>query len=202
MSLRVCVFCSSGRKVDTMYYREADAVGRLIGERGWRLVYGGTTTGPMMTLAAAAKEAGGSVTGIVPQCLVKQGLVNDDLDTLKFVLDMNTRKQAMLNLSDAFIALPGSIGTLEEMTAMIAMRTLGITDKPVILVNTNGHWDHLIALFEKMKEQGFTHDSFAEAYDVVEDADAAIHWLEAWDTRKNKATVVEQENLVSNGESA
>lgn len=151
----VCVFCGS-RSGDLADYADAATrLGRSIGERGWRLVYGGSRAGLMGLVADAALAAGAQVLGVIPHSLVDREVAHDALSELRVVSTMHQRKQAMAEESDAFIALPGGIGTLEEMFEVWTWRQLGYHDKPVGLLNIAGYYDGLIGFLDHAQGSGF-----------------------------------------------
>ncbi|WP_297582165.1 TIGR00730 family Rossman fold protein [Roseibium sp.] len=151
----VCVYCGSSFGSDPSHEASATRLGQLIAEAGLRLVYGGGSVGLMGTVANAALESGGDVTGIIPRFLEKREVMLDTLEDLIITKDMHERKHLMFQKSDAFIALPGGIGTLEEAVEMMTWAQLGQHKKPVLLANINGFWSPLLELFDHMRAQGY-----------------------------------------------
>ncbi|POF28842.1 LOG family protein [Roseibium marinum] len=151
----VCVYCGSSFGSDSSHEAAAIWLGQLIAEAGLRLVYGGGSVGLMGTVANSALEAGGAVTGIIPHFLEKREVMLESLDDLIVTKDMHERKHLMFQKSDAFIALPGGIGTLEEAVEMMTWAQLGQHRKPVALANINGFWSPLLELFDHMRAQGY-----------------------------------------------
>lgn len=151
----ICVYCGSGEGQDPEYARAARSFGRILAEYGIGLVYGGGNLGLMGLVAAAAGEAGGHVTGIIPDFLSEREGIHREVDELIVVPDMHTRKRLMFEKSDAFVALPGGIGTLEETVEMLTWHQLGRHRKPLALANINGFWNPLIGLFRHMREERF-----------------------------------------------
>ena len=151
----VCVYCGSSFGSDPSHEASATRLGQLIAEAGLRLVYGGGSVGLMGTVANAALESGGKVTGIIPQFLEKREVMLDTLEDLIITKDMHERKHLMFKNSNAFIALPGGIGTLEEAVEMMTWAQLGQHKKPVLLANINGFWSPLLELFDHMRAQGY-----------------------------------------------
>ena len=151
----VCVYCGSRPGADPAYAAAATAIGTLIGQRGGQLVYGGGRAGLMGTVADAALAAGATVVGVIPQALVERELGHQGLTELHVVETMHQRKQMMAERSDAFIALPGGIGTLEELFEVWTWRQLGYHDKPVGLLNAAGYYDRLISFIGETERQGF-----------------------------------------------
>lgn len=165
----ICVFCGSRRGRDPAMAEVAAALGRLLAENGIRLVYGAGGVGLMDVLAQAALDAGGLVTGVMPRHLATKELIKQGLSELHIVESMHDRKRMMFDLSDAFIALPGGIGTLEETVEILSWRQLGIHDKPVLLLNAGGAWGHFAALMQDRAEAGFCARSDLDLYEIVDD---------------------------------
>lgn len=150
----VCVFCGSSNNVDRIYKDEAAALGTEIARRGMTLVYGGGDVGTMGSLASAAMDAGGEVVGIIPEYL-NERVQHLPLTQLMIVKGMHERKAAMQEKADAFIALPGGIGTMDEFFEIWTLRYIGLHRKPVGLLNINGFYDALIEFLHVMNAQGF-----------------------------------------------
>jgi uncharacterized protein (TIGR00730 family) len=151
----VCVFCGSRSGASQAFEAAARATGTLIGSMGWQLVYGGGRAGLMGTVADAALAAGGRVLGVIPQALMEREHGHTGLSELRVVQTMHERKRLMAERSDAFLALPGGIGTLEELFEVWTWRQLGYHDKPVGLLNTEGYYDKLLAFAAEMAGAGF-----------------------------------------------
>lgn len=151
----ICVYCGSRPGEDTAYTQAATAVGEWIGAHGGQLVYGGGRSGLMGTVAEATRRAGGRVVGIIPQALVDKELANRACDELHIVQTMHERKAMMAERSDAFIALPGGIGTFEELFEVWTWRQLGYHDKPLGLLNVAGYYDGLLAFLNHSVASGF-----------------------------------------------
>ncbi len=157
---RLCVFCGSNAGHNPLYRAEAERVGRLLAERGIELVYGAGNVGLMGAVADACLKAGGSVTGIIPEALVGKEVAGRHVDhraltRLEIVDSMHTRKARMAELSDGFIALPGGFGTFEEFCEILTWGQLGFHVKPMGLLNLNGFYDPLLAMFDKAVDEGF-----------------------------------------------
>jgi len=153
----VCVYCGSGNGADPAYLSAAKTLGTDLAKAGIRLVYGGGSTGLMGAVADATLAAGGQVTGIIPQFLQDRERGHTGLTELIVTKDMHERKWAMFEKSDAFVALPGGIGTLEELIEILTWAQLGRHTKPVIVANINGYWNHLSELIRYMIAQDFIH---------------------------------------------
>ena len=151
----VCVFCGSNAGVDPAYMQAAVHVGRSLAERGLRLVYGGAHVGMMGALADAAMSAGGEVTGVIPRQIVDLEVGHTGVGDLRIVDSMHERKALMAELADAFVALPGGIGTLEELFEVFTCAHLGIHQKPLGLLDVAGFYGPLEAMLDHVVEQGF-----------------------------------------------
>ncbi len=149
----VCVFCASSPGSDPAITDATVALGRLLAERGLELVYGGGAVGLMGLVADTVMEAGGRVTGVIPTGLFSREVGHDGLTTLEEVDTMHERKARMYELSDAFIALPGGFGTLEELAETLTWNQIGILTKPVGVLNVDGFWDPLLALADTMVDR-------------------------------------------------
>ena len=154
-SLSVCVYCGSRVGASPAFEAAARATGTLIGRNGWQLVYGGGRAGLMGAVADAALAAGGRVVGVIPQTLMDREHGHTGLSELHVVQTMHERKRLMAERSDAFVALPGGIGTLEELFEVWTWRQLGYHDKPVGLLNVEGYYDRLLAFVDDMVGAGF-----------------------------------------------
>ncbi len=172
MDKLLCVYCASSTRLDRKYYEAGESVGREMVPRGWGLVYGGGRAGVMGSVAHAVKAAGGRVVGIIPDFMVERELAYREADELVVVTTMRERRRIMEERASAFIALPGGIGTLEELIEIVVARALNRLDKPLILVNQDGFYDDLLRFFERMVRERFKspglHDLFTVA-DRVED---------------------------------
>ena len=150
----VCVYCGSREGEDLRFGEAARSLGRLIGESGWRLVYGGGRAGLMGIVADAALAAGAPVLGVIPQSLMAREVGHPGLTELRVVETMHQRKQVMAEAADAFLALPGGIGTFEELFEVWTWRQLGYHDKPVGLLNVAGYYDALLAFLSHSQASG------------------------------------------------
>jgi uncharacterized protein (TIGR00730 family) len=156
----ICVYCGANTGARPQYTAAAEALGRDMAHQDVRLVYGGGSIGLMGILARAVMEHGGSVTGIIPQFLRDREVMLREVDDLVVTADMHERKRIMFERSDAFVALPGGIGTLEEVVEMMTWAQLDQHAKPVMIVNIGGFWDPLIEQFGRMTSEGFLHKAF------------------------------------------
>ena len=151
----ICVYCGSRPGENPAYTEAATAVGQWIGKLGGQLVYGGGRTGLMGTVAEATRAAGGRVVGVIPQALVDKELANTACDELHIVANMHERKAMMAERSNAFLALPGGIGTFEEFFEVWTWRQLGYHDKPIGLLNTAGYYEHMLQFLGSSVANGF-----------------------------------------------
>jgi uncharacterized protein (TIGR00730 family) len=150
----LCVFCGSSMPADPVYPQAARSLGTMIAAAGIDLVYGGSSGGLMGELADAALAAGGRVVGVIPTGLFSVEVPHTGLTELHEVRSMHERKQLMYELSDGFIALPGGLGTLEELAEVTTWSQLGLHVKPVVLLDVDGFWDHLVAQLDRMVSVG------------------------------------------------
>ena len=156
---RVCVFCGSSPGARPEYAESAAAVGRLLAENGIGLVYGGASVGLMGTLADSALAAGGTVIGVIPESLVKEEIAHPGLTQLQVVASMHDRKAAMADLSDGFLALPGGLGTLEELFEIWTWGHLGHHQKPCGLLNTADYYTSLLKFVDDMVVEKFVRET-------------------------------------------
>ncbi|MCC5942621.1 MAG: TIGR00730 family Rossman fold protein [Balneolaceae bacterium] len=153
--MNICVYCGSSSGNDPSVNEAAEKFGKLMAEQGHQLVYGGSSLGVMGTLANSVMKHGGKVTGVIPHGLFRKEVAHQGITKLITVQDMHERKSTMANLSDAFVALPGGFGTLEELFEIITWNQIGIINKPVTIFNHNGFYDKLIAMIDHAFETGF-----------------------------------------------
>jgi uncharacterized protein (TIGR00730 family) len=173
----ICVYCGSSTGRGEAYVAAGHALGRSMAEAGIRLVYGGGTRGIMGAVAHGTLEAGGKVTGIIPRFLINKEAAQSALGALDDVIvveDMHSRKHMMFEKSDAFVALPGGIGTLEEVVEIMTWAQLGRHRKPIAFVNIDGFWNPMMALLDHMRTEGFVHTGHLVQPLVVETAQAVV----------------------------
>ena len=175
----ICVFCGSRRGSDPTLAEVAADLGRTLAGNGITLVYGAGGVGLMDVVAQAALDAGGRVTGVMPRHLARKELLKEGLTELHIVDTMHDRKRVMFDLSGAFVALPGGIGTLEETVEILSWRQIGIHDKPIVLLNAGGAWDHFEALMRDRVTAGFCAPSDLELYEIVDRVDQLLAALDA-----------------------
>jgi len=174
----VCVYCGSADDADQALIREAGAFGVLLAQAGVRLVYGGGGVGLMGACAQAAHEAGGRVLGVMPEFLRAYERLYDEVET-RVVETMRERKQILFEEADAFVALPGGIGTLEEIVELLSWRKLDLHAKPVVFYSPDGFWDPLFALFDHMVENRVVSASFLNHWRTVDRVDDILPAINA-----------------------
>lgn len=175
----VCVFCGSSMGAKPVFADVASELGERLAHENLRLVYGGGGVGLMGATARAAHQAGGRVLGIMPDFLRAKERLLDDVETI-VVETMHERKAMMYDASEAFVVLPGGIGTLEEAIELMSWRRLNLHLKPIWFVNTDGFWDALIELFQTNVSSGMTPEWFMDTFEVVEDVPALMIAMKAW----------------------
>jgi uncharacterized protein (TIGR00730 family) len=170
----VCVYCGSGAGARAGYAEAAEALGAAMAREGVRLVYGGGDVGLMGIVARSVIDHGGQVTGIIPRFLQRRERMLTAVEDLIVTADMHERKRLMFERADAFIALPGGVGTLEELVEQMTWAQLGQHKKPIVLVNVDGFWTRLLDLIDHMREEGFIRAEFSVNYLVVQKAEDAL----------------------------
>jgi uncharacterized protein (TIGR00730 family) len=178
---RVCVFAGSNAGRSEAYAQEAAALGRLLASRDIGVVFGGGKVGLMGTLADAALAAGGEVIGVIPSALVSKEIAHDRLTELRVVQSMHERKAMMAELSDAFIALPGGWGTLEELFEVITWAQLGLHRKPCGLLNAGGYFDPLLTFLTHAVAEGFVREQHAGFLSVATSGEALLAGFAAYE---------------------
>ena len=173
----VCVYCGSAPGDDPMFAETAAALGRDIAANGIGLVYGGGNIGLMGVVARAALAQGGHVTGIIPEFLKSRERLLEDVQETVVVPDMHARKRLMFERADAFVALPGGIGTLEELVEQMTWAQLGRHTKPILLLNVRNFWKPLLVLFAHMRECGFIRPGLDLSYLVAERVEDVVPML-------------------------
>ena len=174
----ICVYCGSGPGTDPLYVETATALGAAMAKAGIGLVYGGGSLGLMGTIARSVLDSGGHVTGIIPDFLSNREKMLKDVQELIVTANMHERKALMFQRSDAFVALPGGVGTLEETVEMLTWSQLGQHYKPILLVNVKGFWEPLNNLFNHMREQEFIRKGLALNYLLADNAGEVIPKLQ------------------------
>ena len=182
-SLNICVFCGSSSGTDSAHLKLASQLGEQIAKHGHSLIYGGGGLGLMGATARAARDGGAPVTGIIPHFL---SAIERTIPGIKheFVEDMHTRKMRMFNLADAFVVLPGGIGTLEEVIEVMSWQRLNLHDKPIVFLSDTGFWDKLIEVLSDIINAGFAPESLHNDIESDATVDAAFATI----TRRLKQT--------------
>ena len=170
----VCVYCGSRFGNKDSYKQAASELGAILGQHKINVIYGGGAVGLMGTVAQAALDAGTHVYGIIPDHLYQREVGMKGLTELMVVDTMHTRKAEMVRRSDAFIILPGGIGTLDELMEILTWHQLGLHDKPVIIIDIDGYWQPIRALFDHVINAGFLGDNAHDYYQLVNDVPGAL----------------------------
>ena len=177
---RVCIFIGSSPGALPQYARAAQDLGAVLAERNLTLVYGGSRVGLMGVLADSVLEAGGEVIGVIPDRLFSKETPHNGLTELRIVKSMHERKQVMADLSDGFIALPGGVGTLEELTEIYTWGQLGLHSKACGLLNVEGYYNHLIQFLDHARNEGFLKPVHRDRLLVGEDPKALLDQLDGY----------------------
>ena len=173
----VCVFCASSANIDARYLDAARELGGMLARDGWRCVNGGGAVGLMGAVTDGTLDAGGQVTGVIPKFMVDNGWCYDRLEDVLITADMHQRKQMMSEMADAVIALPGGVGTFEELLETLTWRQLGLVKVPVIILNTLGYYDALLEMLRHAIDEGFMKASHARLWQVAATPDEAVALL-------------------------
>jgi len=174
---QVCIFGASGSKIDKEYIDAAYRVGELLAKNNIGMVFGGGSTGLMGACARGVYDNGGSIIGVIPEKLNRPGIAFENCTELIVTPDMHTRKATMEKLSEGFITLAGGFGTLEELMEVMTLNQLGYIDSPVVILNTKGYYDKLIAQFKECIAQGFTSEACMDIYWEAHTPEEAIDLL-------------------------
>lgn len=178
---QVCVFCGSSPGTDPVHIETARAMGRLLARRGLGLVFGGGHVGLMGAVADAALAEGGEVTGVIPRALELRELAHGGLTRLLVVGSMHERKARMAELSDAFVALPGGMGTLDELAEIVTWAQLGLHGKPCGLLDVRGYFQPLVAFFDRAEAEGFVRPEHRRLVLVEAEPERLLERFERWD---------------------
>jgi len=183
MITNITVFCASSSKVNTIYFKAAEDLGIQLAKENVSVYYGGGKMGLMGKLADTMLQNNGTITGVIPAFMVEQGWNHPDVNQV-VVPDMHERKKYVTKIADAIIALPGGVGTMEELLEVITLKQLGKVLAPIIIVNTNGFYDTLLQFFDQMIEQEFMREAHRDIWIVVDDPKDvmdAINSAPEWD---------------------
>jgi uncharacterized protein (TIGR00730 family) len=174
MQRTLCLYCGSRAGASPAYAAVAAEVGATVAERGWRMVYGGGDVGLMGVVSDAALKAGGEVLGIIPRLLLEREIGKREVDHLVVTETMSDRKERMIAASDAFVALPGGLGTLDELLEVMTLRQLGFIEKPIVLVDVEGYWRPFMTMFERIVEEAFAEQDASSLLTVADGAERAL----------------------------
>jgi len=175
--MTVCIFAASSSRVNEEYNRTASKLGSLLAQAGIDVVFGGGGIGLMGKLADAVKQNGGKITGVIPSFMEEEGWGHKGIDEMIITVDMSERKKKLFAMSDAVVAMPGGVGTLEELTEAITLKQLSLFDGPVIILNTLGFYNSLLEFFDKMVDNNFLrkeHKAIWETVNTPEEVIAAL----------------------------
>ena len=179
-SKNICVYCSSSNAVDSIFFKAANGLATLMAKRGHSLVYGGAGIGLMGELAKTIHHNNGRVIGIMPESIKNKGICYKQADELIITKSMQERKDILTARSDAFIALPGGFGTLDEISEMITLKQVGAHDKPVIILNINNYYDSLINFFDNMYIHNFIKAEYQDSYYITDKVEDCIRYIEEY----------------------
>lgn len=169
--MKLCIFCSANQNIDSDFFKMTEALGAWAAHHGHAIVFGGHDAGLMHSVSKAAKEAGGQVIGVVPRKIEEMGRLSPYLDVHIPTENLTDRKELMMQESDAFIVLPGGIGTLDELFTIAAATTLNYHQKPIILYNMKGFWSSLIACLDDLQQKGVIRSHWQEYIKVANSLD-------------------------------
>jgi cytokinin riboside 5'-monophosphate phosphoribohydrolase len=178
--MNICVYCSSSDAVAPVYVETAAGLGTLMARRSHALVYGGASVGLMGAVARAVRAGGGSVVSVMPEAVRNAGITFEDADEIIYTGTLRERKAVMEERADSFIALPGGFGTLEETIEILTLKQLKLHAKPIAFINTNGFYDPLIVLFEKMYAEKFAKGVSRGLYAITDGAAGALDYIESY----------------------
>jgi uncharacterized protein (TIGR00730 family) len=170
----ICVFCGSSTGRDPRHLAAAESLGAALARNGLRLVYGGGSIGLMGAVAKSVLANGGQVTGIIPEFLLRREIMLDGVEDFHIVPDMHTRKMMMFDRADAFVALPGGIGTLEEVVEQMTWAQLGRHRKPIVLADIGGFWTPLMEILAHMAAEAFIRPGYEVKYQVARNAEEIV----------------------------
>ncbi len=200
MMKRICVYCGSSFGADPAYQQAARDVGALLAKRGIALVYGGGKVGLMGEIARAVIAGGGEVIGVIPRHLADKEVAFNGISDLRLVEDMHERKALMADLADAFITLPGGLGTLEEVAEILTWSQLGLHKKPCGLLNVGGYFDALLAFLDRMVEAHFLHKAHRDILLVDTDPAALLASFETYQPPHADKAAMALQDLHDRGE--
>jgi uncharacterized protein (TIGR00730 family) len=178
--MNICVFSSSSNAINPLYFKEAEKLGELIGELGHTLINGGANVGLMEAVTVSAAQKGAKTIGILPERLINRSLASVNAHQVIVTRDMQERKARMREMSDAFIALPGGFGTLEEVLEVLTLRQLAYHTKPIVFINTNNFFKYLFKQFEVSFKELFAKEIYRELYFATENSEEAMKYIQEY----------------------
>lgn len=190
---KISVYCASSSKIDSSYMAEARKVGRLLAQAGITLVNGAGNMGLMQASTDGCLEAGGKAIGIIPTFMVKEGWCHQGMTEIIETADMHVRQQKMSEMGDAAIVLPGGCGTLAELFELVTWKQLGLYLKPIVILNTNGYYDALLAQMERSADECFMRKEHLQIWRVAQTAEEAVQLATStplWDTNVRRFAAV------------
>ncbi|MDP8262049.1 MAG: TIGR00730 family Rossman fold protein [Candidatus Ancaeobacter aquaticus] len=173
----ICVYCSSSDALPDIYYTEAARLGKLLAGAGYRLIYGGGSIGLMGVLGQTTQKHNGKITGIIPKHLAKKGIMYEHAEEMIETHNLRDRKELMEQKAHAFIALPGGIGTLEEIAEIITLRQLHCHSKPIAIINTNNFYHDLLKHLNRCYKENFMHEGDRQLYYVANNSQEALTYI-------------------------
>lgn len=188
----ICVYCSSSDSLEEIYYKDAELLGKLLGENGYNVVYGGSKLGLMYKVAKNAQDNGSKIIGIMPEKLYDLGVSESFCDEFYLTSGMRERKALLDEKSEGIIALAGGFGTLEELSEMIVQKQLCYNNKPIIILNTANFYDNLLKFFENIVYKKFANKSAKTLYYVANSPYEAINYLKNYSGEKDNFELKEQ----------
>jgi uncharacterized protein (TIGR00730 family) len=180
----ICVFCSSSDVIDNVYNKNALELAELMVENNFQLVNGGSKVGLMGIMARRVKKLGGGSIGIIPQLIYDKGLACYSTENLIITKDMRERKEKLSAYADAFIALPGGFGTLEELLEVMTLKQLEVHQKPIVIMNINGFYDKLLEQFSVFYKKDFARSDYSRLYFVAGNAKEAVEYIKNYQYQK------------------
>lgn len=175
--MNICVFSSSSNAINEVYFHEAEQLGKLIAKGNHTLINGGANVGLMEAVTISASKAGAKTIGIIPERLIGRSLASENSHEVIITPNMHDRKSKMRDISDAFIALPGGFGTLEEILEVITLRQLSYHTKPIVFINTNNFFEFLFKQFDVTYHEMFAKEIYRELYFIAQNADEAMKYI-------------------------
>lgn len=176
--MRIAVFCASAEGLDPVFTEMARRLGTEIGRHSWKLIYGGTNLGLMKEVAESTAAAGGEVIGVIPVCIRDKGVAAADCGQLLVTADMKERKQLIRDYADAFVALPGGWGTLEEITEVITLKQLGMHNKPIVFLNTACFYNRFFDFICAIRKEGFISENYRSIYRIADTVEETIAYIQ------------------------